>query len=99
MEKSKKPDIYKPRIGYIDNNKKVYYSFLDDKLNIKREESPRDFINELEKKGSYMFRKNVIIKTKEKEFDTKIAGKIKDKIITMDNKVIPIDEIISIYEK
>ena len=35
---NKKPEIFKPEVGNINNNKKSYYSFLDDKLNIEREE-------------------------------------------------------------
>lgn len=99
MKKSSKPDIYKPNIGYIDNNEKVYYSFLEDNFNDKKEKDPEDFIRSLEKEGSYMFRKNVIIKTRNSEFDTKIAGRINDKLITMDHEVIPIKNIVDIYEK
>ena len=33
----KKPEIFKPEIGRIDNNKKAYYSFLEDRLDIKTE--------------------------------------------------------------
>ena len=30
----KKPEIFKPEIGKVDNNKKTYYSFLEDRLDI-----------------------------------------------------------------
>lgn len=99
MRNSSKPDIYKPNIGHIDNNEKVYYSFLNDSLDDKKKKDPENFIRNLEKEGSYMFRKDVIIKTRNSEFDTKIAGRINDKLITMDHKVIPIKNIMDIYEK
>lgn len=98
----KKPDIFKPNV-HVNNNRKVYYSFLDDRLNIDKEndyeEDPRDFIENLSKSGAYMFSKNVIIKTKDKTYDTRIAGKIGDRIITLDNDSINISDIERIYEK
>ena len=63
------------------------------------EEDPRDFIENLSKSGAYMFSKNVIIKTKDKTYDTRIAGKIGDRIITLDNDSINISDIERIYEK
>lgn len=100
---NKKPEIFKPEVGNINNNKKSYYSFLDDKLNIEREvktpESPIDFINNLSKSGSYIFGKDVVIITKTGRYETRIAGKLGNRIITMDNKSININEIIKIYQK
>ena len=93
----KKSNIFKPDIGYVNNNKQVYYSFLED--NLDREEDPREFIKNLDRSGSYMFSKEVNKKTKDKTYDTKIAGKREDKIITLDKDVIPIDNIISISSK
>ena len=94
----KKSDIFKPDVIGVNNNEKVYYSYLDDKLDIKSN-NPSEFISRLDKNGSYMFSKRVVIKTRENIYDTKIAGKVKDKIITIDSKVIPISEIVDIYEK
>ena len=76
----KKPKIFKPDIGEVNNNKKAYYSFLEDRLNISTEEEPKedvvDFVNRLSKSGSYIFNKDVVIVTKDKRYETKIAGKI-----------------------
>jgi len=98
-----KPKIFKPEIGNIENNKKTYCSFLDDKLGIETErtitEEPIDFINRLGNDGTYMFSKKVIIKTKDKTYDTKIAGKIGERIITLDNNSINIKDIEKIYKK
>ena len=100
----KKPEIFKPEIGRIDNNKKAYYSFLEDRLDIKTEkyeenEDVIDFINKLAKSGSYIFNKDVIIVTKDKKYETRIAGKLGDRIVTLNNDSININDIIKIYEK
>lgn len=100
---SNKPNIFKPNIGNVNNNDKVYYSFLEDRLGVRAEpkekEEPLDFINKLNKSGSYMFSKEVVIKTKDGVYNTKIAGKLGDRIVTLDNKSIYIDDIEEIYEK
>lgn len=100
----KKPEIYKPNIGNINNNTKAYYSFLDDRLDIERKEepikeSPIDFINKLSKSGTYIFDKDVVIVTKDKKYETRIAGKIGNRVITLDNDSININDIIKIYQK
>lgn len=100
----KKPEIFKPEIGRIDNNKKAYYSFLEDRLDIKTEkyeenEDVIDFMNKLAKSGSYIFNKDVIIVTKDKKYETRIAGKLGDRIVTLNNDSININDIIKIYEK
>ncbi len=99
----KKPKIFKPDIGEVNNNKKAYYSFLEDRLNISTEEEPKedvvDFVNRLSKSGSYIFNKDVVIVTKDKRYETKIAGKIGNRLITLDNESINVDDVIKIYEK
>lgn len=101
---NKKPEIFKPEIGKINNNKKTYYSFLEDRLDIEREQKEEsydviDFINKLSKSGSYLFNKDVVIITKDKKYETRIAGKMGDRIVTLDNSSININDIIKIYEK
>ena len=100
---SRKPDIFKCNIGNVNNNSKVYYSFLEDRLGIevepKSKEDPIDFINKLSKSGSYIFNKEVVVKTKDKTYNTKIAGKLGDRLVTLDNESIYIKDIIDIYEK
>ena len=104
---NKKPEIFKPEMDFIDNNKKAYYSFLEDRLNIKPEieekevskDEVTDFINKLSKSEGYIFNKNIVIETKNKKYDTKIAGKIGNRLITLDNDSININDITKIYEK
>ncbi len=102
----KKPEIFKPEIGKVDNNKKTYYSFLDDRLDVKSDhvlegkgENIIDFMNRLSRSGSYVFNKDVVIVTKDNKYETRIAGKLGNKIVTLDNESININDIIKIYEK
>lgn len=101
---NKKPEIFKPEIGKIDNNKKAYYSFLEEETKINQEqyeesEDVIDFMNKLAKSGSYIFNKDVVIVTKNKKYETRIAGKLGDRIVTLDNESININDIIKVYEK
>lgn len=85
------PKLYKGNVLHEVNNN-IYYSSLENKENIGKQVT----IDELFANYSYIFKIDVVIKTKVKEYHTKIAGKIGDSIITLDNDVIPIKEIISI---
>ena len=106
---SKKPEIFKPNMDFIDNNEKTYVSFLQNggsefdtsnSLDTAPDASVHviDFINGLSHNG-YVFNKRVVIVTKNKTYETRIAGKIGSRIITLDNDSINIDDIINIYEK
>ena len=98
-----KNNIYKPKIGNINNNQKVYYSYLEDKLSVKSSYdkglNADDFLNKLSNSGSYMFTKDVVIETLDNTYNTKIAGKLGNKIVTLDNQVIDMEDIKRIYEK
>lgn len=99
----KRPEIYKPNMDFIDNNKKTFYSYveepsprLEDEVS---SESVQDFLNKVSGSGRYVFNRNVVIVTRDKTYDTKIAGKLGNKIVTLDNDSIDIDDIVKIYEK
>ena len=98
------PNIFKPEINHkINNNRNVYYSFIEEEVNNtsneRKTEDVVEKINRLIKENSYIFNKQVLIKTKEREYLTKIAGKMQNKIITVDGHSINIDDIIAIEEK
>lgn len=96
----RKSNIFKPDIGEVNNNEQIYYSYLNNKIDsYDNEEDPNSFFKRLDREGSYIFSKNVIIKTNNDIYETKIAGKMEDRIITIDNKIIPIDNIVSITQK
>ena len=98
-------DVFKPEIDKkIDNNRSVFCSFvaeatLKESTNINEEENPIDVINRLQNSGTYLFNRGVIIKTKDRVYDTKIAGIIGNKVITLDSNTVSIEDIISIKEK
>ena len=56
-------------------------------------------IKKLFKSSRYIFNINVLIKTDKKDYDTKIAGKVKNSLVTVDNDIIPIIEINDIIIK
>ena len=90
-----KKDITKDHI----NNKTV--SSVRKEINNKKTDNINvsEKLNKLFKSNRYVFNIGVIIKTKKKDYDTKIIGKIKNSIITIDDDVIPIIEIEDIIIK
>ena len=56
-------------------------------------------INNLFKSNKYIYKINVNIKTKSRDFDTTIIGKMNNNLITIDNNLIPIKDIVDIKEK
>ena len=100
---NRKPEIFKPKMENKNNNERSYYSFLKEEevLSSKRifDETPIDFINRISKSGSYIFNRDVIIETKNKKYETRIAGKLGNRIITLDTDSIDINDIVKIYEK
>lgn len=104
----KLPGIFKKDVDVIySNNKKIYYA--EDTINNKLRDSNNNFdsnslsveekLRKLFKSSRYIFNINVLIKTKNREYDTKIAGKVKDSVVTVDNDVIPIISIDDIIIK
>ena len=97
----KKPNIFKPTINHkITNNKRAYYSFLEsnDEEFRNSNEDPEITLNRLLNSGSYIFSKKVKIVTNDKTYRTKNAGKMGDKIITLDKDVIALNDIKEIKE-
>lgn len=96
----KKGEIFKPIIEHnLNNNKNAYYSFIKEEDTRESNEDPIDTLDRLIKSNSYIFNKKVLIVTKDKEYLTKIAGKIGKRVITLDGDSINIDDIIRIDEK
>ena len=103
----KLPEIFKnARSSIKTNNKKVYYTSEREKdSNVGKPFSNddtfsvEDKIKKLFKSSRYIFNINVLIKTDKRDYDTKIAGKVKNSLVTVDNDVIPIVEINDIIIK
>jgi len=109
--KKELPKIFKKNVTPEHcNNKKVFYTNENKEINSKKETisnfsnndtlyTVEEKIKKLFKSSRYIFNINVLIKTNKKEYDTKIAGKVKNSLITIDNEVIPIIEINDIIIK
>ena len=97
------PKIFKPNIDHqINNNRNVYYSFIEEKVDSYCDdyvEDPIDTLNRLINENAYIFNKKVLIKTKNKDYLTKIAGKMGEVVITIDGDSININDITQIIEK
>lgn len=108
--KKELPEIFKKNIDSShSNNKKVFYTNKNNEQTPNQEpinnstnnsqSTVEDKIRKLFKSSRYIFNINVLIKTNKKDYDTKIAGKVKNSLVTVDNEVIPIIEINDIIIK
>lgn len=95
------PRVYQNRnIGSINNDQEYFYSALNNKGKRKVEKVDVDKkINNLFKSNKYIYKINVHIVTVNQEMDTTIIGKINNNLITIENNLIPIKDIIDINEK
>lgn len=96
----KLPKVFQNKIDKdLNNNNKFFYSANNKKEIEVETEKPIDInkkINEIFSSPTYVYKANVEIKTKSNSYVTKIIGRNKNYLITMDNKTIPISEIIDI---
>lgn len=107
--KKELPKIFKNNIDSTHNtNKKIYYASNYKEDNNYRNTSTisNNSLNQVEEKirklfksSRYIFNINVLIKTNTKDYNTKIAGKVHDNIITTDGEHIPISSITDIIIK
>ena len=58
-----------------------------------------DKIEKLLNRNGYIFNVDVVIKTKDKVYKTKIAGRVNNHLITLDNNIINISDIIDLEVK
>ena len=56
-------------------------------------------LNEIFSSTTYVYKKEVVLKTENGTITKQIVGRNKDNIMTLDNEVIPINTIIDIYPK
>lgn len=101
----KLPEIFHNNIDKkLTNNKDVFYSVkdndkidsIDNKTVINNKKSIRQKINEIFASSSYVYKANVVIKTKDNTINKRIIGRNSKFLITMDNDKIDIDSIIDI---
>lgn len=81
----------------FDNNEKVYYSNKDTRNEVLEDsKNVLQKINEIFASPSYVYKANVEITLKDKKVTKRIIGRNKNYIITMDNDLIPITDIVDI---
>lgn len=95
------PKVFHNKINKeLKNNEKIYYSNNDqDTSDSKSNTSEKNIlqkINEIFSSPNYVYKANVEITLKDKKITKRIIGRNKDFIITMDNMLIPINDIIDI---
>jgi len=95
------PNIYKSPVSKNNtHNKDVFYVKDDDSLSNRNQEGTvEEKLSKLFKSSRYIFNIGVIIRTAKGDYDTKIAGKVKNSIVTVDGDTIPIIEIYDLIIK
>ena len=92
------PRVFHNKINKkFDNNRNIYYSnntYEDNATNDTRTILQK--INDIFSSPNYVYKANVEITLKDKKVTKRIIGRNKNYIITMDNDLIPITDIIDI---
>lgn len=97
------PNIYKNKNATAKkNNRSVCY--VTDDYKVEREKidnsgTVTEKLKKLFRSSRYVFNIGVVIETEHNTYDTKIAGQVKNSIVTVDGEVIPIIEIKNITIK
>lgn len=79
-------------VGNLGNNQS-FYEVGESRVDVSNEEDIEDKLNKLFNTNGYIFNIKVKIITNEKTYNTKIASRIKNSLITLDNDIINIDSI------
>lgn len=95
------PNVFQNRnIGNINNDQEIFYGNKETiptkpikKIDINQK------IKQLFQSKNYVYKLNVSITTDTNTFDSVIIGKSNNNLITIDNELIPIKNIIDINEK
>ena len=92
---SELPKIYRSKIEKNFSNNKDYV-YAGNTSNFKYDMSVN---NDLFKEDGFIFNKPLIIKTKDKTYDTAIIRKSTDRLYTLTEDIIKISDIVSIQRK
>lgn len=99
----KKPNLFVNKIDKsFNNNERVFYSSKEPDStpkktkNNKKTQSLAQKINSIFTSSNYVYKAEVKIKLKDKDVVKKIVGKNQQYLITMDNELIPISDILDI---
>ena len=93
------PNVFKNKNNKnFTNNKNLYYSSKKEETNNDRSNSKTVLqkINDIFASPNYIYKANVEITLKDKIVTKRIIGRNKNYIITMDNTLIPVSDILDI---
>lgn len=91
------PKVFQNKIDkQINNNRSVFYSNNNYTEEVKDNRTVLQKINDIFSSPNYVYKANVEITLKDKKVTKRIIGRNKDYIITMDNDLIPVRDIIDI---
>ncbi len=97
----KKQSFFVNKISKIINNNQKYCDINENIIEETKDSNLKETIDEKLDKifntNGYIFNIDVTIITKVKEYHTKIASKINNYIITLDNDIICIDDILDVF--
>ena len=95
----KKPSVFVSKIDHkLNNNERVFSSFeerkyVDESIDVRKK------LNDIFSSPKYVYKADVVIKTKDDIMEKTIVGMNKEEILTFDNKKIKIRDIIDINLK
>ena len=92
------PKVFRNNIDKkFNNNSSIYYSSRSSNIEeVKDNRTVLQKINEIFSSPNYVYKANVEITLKDKKVTKRIIGRNKDFIITMNNTLIPVNDIIDI---
>lgn len=96
---NKKPKVFANKIDKKINNNETYYKTDQEKVIDFPKGDINKKIKDIFNSSSYLYRANVVIKLKNGEVTKKIIGKNNNHLITIDNELIPVEDILDIRLK
>ena len=93
------PKVFVNKIGKINNNKEVFYSYKDieEESSIVNKYEIQKKIDTIFRSNDFVYKKKVHIKTKYSDKEYVIISRGNDYLLTIDSERIYIDNIIEIY--
>lgn len=95
----KLPKVYKNEINKIINNNKDKCLVTTENKVIKKENINEISLDDIFNGIGYSYNIPLNIKTKTKEYNTSLVAKTNNNVITIDNDIIPINEIITLTKR
>jgi len=96
-----KPKMYQNKIDKVFHNNKIVYMSSDNNktFDVYKVNDIRKKIDEIINSSSFIYRTRVNIVINNEVISRKIIGVIGDKLVTIDNEYIPIENIKDIYKE